>query len=60
MQGLHVLGETTSPVSDAGEQKTGTDAGVSPHAASHLVNIGTDQLAKVGHFVHKRDFGRQE
>ena len=57
MQGLHIFGETTSAITYAWEQKTRTDAGVSPHAASHLINIGAHQLAKVGHFVHERDFG---
>ena len=60
MQGLDVLREAAAAVPDAREEEARSNARVGAHAAPHLVHVRADQLAKVGHLVHKGNFSCEE
>ncbi len=64
LRGAHqrqrVLGEARAAVARPGMQELAADAAVQPDAARHVVHIGADLLAQIGHLVDEGDLHRQE
>ena len=54
-QGQGVLGKAGAAVAGAGVQELGADALVQADAAGHLLHVGADRLAQVGHLVDEGD-----
>ena len=59
-QGQRVLGEAGAAIARAGMQELLADAAVETHALGHLLHVGADALAQVGHLVDEGDLGREE
>ena len=59
-QSLHILGETTSTISNAWEQKALANAVIAAHTLTHHIYIRTQQLTQTGNLVHERNLGCQE
>ena len=59
-QRQRVLGEAGAAVAGAGMQELAADAAIQPDAARHVVHVGADLLAQIGHLVDEGDLHRQE
>ena len=55
-----ILGEAAAAIARACMQELGADAVVHPDAAAHVLHIGADLLAQIGHLVDEGDLGREE
>ena len=54
-EGMGVLRKAGSSVAGAGVEKLRSDAVVEPHPFGHVVNVGADELAQLGHLVDEGD-----
>src|SRR4051794_32845902 len=57
--GTHVFRKTTAAVARTGKQKLEADAVIVPHAATNVVDVSTESIAKIGHLVDEADLGRE-
>ena len=55
-----ILGKAGAPEAGTRMQKLGADPLVEPHGPGHVMDVGSDFLAQVGHLVDKGDLGRQK
>ncbi|MNR58095.1 hypothetical protein D3C85_1790130 [compost metagenome] len=55
---LHIFREAGASVTDAGIEKLVSDARVGSDTLADHLDIGSEHLGQVGHFVHEADFSR--
>ena len=55
----YVLRETRPSVTAAGIEKFRPDAGIGADPPTHIVDVGTNPFAEIGHLVHERNTCRQ-
>src|SRR5437773_209904 len=59
-EGLKIFGQTKSPITNPGIQKTGADTRIHTQPFGHVLNVGARRLAKVTDHIDIRDFEGEE
>ena len=59
-QSERVLGEAGAAIAGAGMEEFGADPVVEADAARHVLDVGADRLAQIGHLVDEGDLGGEE